>query len=156
MALSSVSYEMVIPWQTNLIWWCIITCQSVIWKKKLDNCIQGQGHSEGSKSQCSSRWYFLNHPTFCSQTWYCDEPPWARVHANRLVCYFRGQGHSKGSEYDSFFYICSIADPFATKLGLMVHYHKPECLMEKWDCCVQGQGHSKISNVNEYLYVQIF
>ena len=24
----------------------------------------------------------------------------------------------------------------------MVHYHKPECLMEKWYCCVQGQGYS--------------
>ena len=37
------------------------------------------------------------------------------------------QGHSKGS-YDqnvTFYYIFWIADPFATKLGLMVHYHKP-------------------------------
>ena len=40
--------------------------------------------------------------------------------------------------------ICT-ADPFATKLGLLVHYHKPECFTEKLDCCVQGQGHSKIS-----------
>ena len=27
----------------------------------------------------------------------------------------------------------------------MVHYHKPECLFEKVDCCVHGHGHSKIS-----------
>ena len=40
---------------------------------------------------------------------------------------------------------------FATKLGLMVHFHEPECLMEKWDCCVQGEGHSKFQNVNECL-----
>ena len=33
----------------------------------------------------------------------------------------------------------------------MVHYHKPECLMEKRDCSVQGQGHSKFHNVNEWL-----
>ena len=51
----------------------------------------------------------------------------------RLVRYFQGQGHSKGS-YDqntSFYCIFLIADPFATKLGLMVHYHKPEFLMKK-------------------------
>ena len=28
-------------------------------------------------------------------------------------------------------------DPFATKLGLMVHCLKSECLMKKLDCCVQ-------------------
>ena len=27
-------------------------------------CIQGQGHSQGSKWQCLSRWYLLNHQTF--------------------------------------------------------------------------------------------
>ena len=41
------------------------------------------------------------------------------------------------SKYDSFYYICWTADPFPTRLGLMVHYHKPKCLMEKWDCCVK-------------------
>ena len=33
----------------------------------------------------------------------------------------------------------------------MVHYHQPECFMEKLDCCVQGKGHSKISKCNECL-----
>ena len=46
------------------------------------------------------------------------------------------------------------ADPFATKLGLIVHYHKPECFMEKLDCCVQGQGHSKISKC-QWMFVQM-
>ena len=46
------------------------------------------------------------------------------------------------------------ADPFATKLGLIVHYHKPECFMEKMDCCVQGQGHSKISKC-QWMFVQM-
>ena len=32
---------------------------------------------------------------------------------------------------------------FATKDGLKVQHHKPECSVEKWDYCVQGQGHSK-------------
>ena len=34
-------------------------------------------------------------------------------------------------------------NPFATKLGLTVHHHKPEYPLKKVDCCVQGQGHSK-------------
>ena len=34
---------------------------------------------------------------------------------------------------------CSIA----TKLGLMVQHHKPECSVGKCDYCIQGQGHSK-------------
>ena len=46
------------------------------------------------------------------------------------------------------------AYPFATKLGSIVHYHKPECFMEKLDCCVQGQGHSKISNC-QWMLVQM-
>ena len=46
------------------------------------------------------------------------------------------------------------AYPFATKLGSIVHYHKPECFMEKLDCCVQGQGHIKISKC-QWLFVQI-
>ena len=41
-----------------------------------------------------------------------------------------------------FFFILQDADPFATKLSLMVHYHKQECLMKRVLCCVQGHGHS--------------
>ena len=48
------------------------------------------------------------------------------------------------SKYDHFYCIFWTADPFATKLGLIVHYHKPECPVEKWDYCIQG--HSKSSN----------
>ena len=54
------------------------------------------------------------------------------------------------SKYDKFYCIFWTADPFATKLGLIVHYNKPECFMEKFDCCVQGQGH-KFQNVRECL-----
>ena len=49
------------------------------------------------------------------------------------------------SKYDNVYCIFWTADHFATKLGLIERYHKPECFMEKLDCCVQGQGHSKIS-----------
>ena len=49
------------------------------------------------------------------------------------------------SHFDSFFHIFRTDDPFANKIGLIVHHHKLECLMEKLDCCDQGQDHSKIS-----------
>ena len=57
------------------------------------------------------------------------------------------------SKYDSFYNIFWTsfynifwnANPFATKLGLVVQYHKPECLMKKLGCCVQGQGYHKTS-----------
>ena len=60
-------------------------------------------------------------------------------HAKRLVCYFQGQGHSKRSyDHDSFCYIFWTADPFVIKLGLIVHYHKPVCIMMESDCCLCG------------------
>ena len=96
MALSTISYELLIPLQPNLVWWYVIISQSVLWKK-IDNCIQGQGHSEGSKCWCLSRWYLLNHLSFWYQTQYHDVSLWAGLHAKRLICYFQGQGHSKGS-----------------------------------------------------------
>ena len=43
------------------------------------------------------------------------------------------------SKYDNFCCIFWIAAPFATKPGLIVHYHKPECFMEKLDCIIMSQ-----------------
>ena len=63
--------------------------------EKLDYCIQGQGHSEGSKCRCLPRWYFLNRQTFCYQTRIVMHHN--EHHAKKVVCYFQGQGHTKGS-----------------------------------------------------------
>ena len=50
-------------------------------------------------------------------------------HAKRLVCYFQGQGHSKGS-YDQNMTITTVSyELLILLLVLIVHYHKPECLM---------------------------
>ena len=43
---------------------------------------------------------------------------------------------------------------FATKLGLIVQDHKPECPVEKWDYCIQGQGHSEGSKC-QWMYVRM-
>ena len=84
-----------------------------------------------------SRWYLLNHQAFCFQTWY-----W--IIKQELIW----------SKYDDVYCICWTADLFATKLGLIIHYHKPECFLEKLDCCVQGQGHSKILKC-QWIFVQM-
>ena len=58
------------------------------------------------------------------------------------------------AKYDNVYCIFWTADSVATKLGLIVHYHKAECFMEKLDCCVQDQGHSKISKC-QWMFVQM-
>ena len=73
--------------------WTYFMSQCLV--RKLDCCVQGQGHSEGSDCQ----WMFvqpvssgpLNH---CDQTRYGDALSWAGVHAKRLMCQLQGQGHS--------------------------------------------------------------
>ena len=46
-----------------------------------------------------SRWYLLNHQTFCFQTWYCDASLGVRVSCKKIYCYFQDPGHCKSS-YD--------------------------------------------------------
>ena len=59
------------------------------------------------------------------------------------------------SKYDKFYCIFWIDDFFfSTKLGLIKHYHKPECYMEKLDCCVQGQGHNNTSKY-QWMFIQM-
>ena len=61
-----------------------------------------------------------------------------KCHAKRLICYFPGQGQSKDL-YDQTHTVSTISFEllncyhFPRKLGLIVHYHKPECLKKKLD-----------------------
>ena len=48
----------------------------------------------------------------------------------KMFCYFQGQGYSVGSYY-RFYYVSSTGDPFATKLSLIGHHHKPDCLVKR-------------------------
>ena len=76
-----------------------------------------------------------------------------------LICYFQGQGHCK-SWYDQIVTFSAVSLELLilccqfTKLGLIVHYHKPECFTEKLDCCAQGQGHSKNFEC-QWMFVQM-
>ena len=33
------------------------------------------------------------------------------------------------------------AEPFATKLGMVLHHCEPECCLKRLVCCLQGQSH---------------
>ena len=115
MTLSTISSELLILRQPDLVWWYIIVSQSVLWKK-LDCCFQGQGQSKGSK--CLSRWYLLNHQIFCNQTWYCDALSWVGVSWKKICLLFsrsRSQQVHIWSKYDRFYCIFWTADLVATK-----------------------------------------
>ena len=63
--------------------------------------------------------------------------------SKRLVCC--SLGHSQGSynQNMTFWYIFWTADPFATKLGLMAHHHKVDCLVKRLDCCFWSRSRSQ-------------
>ena len=97
-----------------------------------------QGHSKGSKFQCLPKWYLLNILFFFNQTWYCDSSSWAGVSFKKIGLLFsrsRSQQWFIWWKYDSFYDIFWSADPFATKICLIDHYHKSKCPMKKLDCC---------------------
>ena len=148
MTLSTVLSGLLIAWQPNLVLWYIVRSQSVLWKK-LDYYIQGQGHSKGSKCLCLSRIYLLNYPTFCFQTWYCVASLWFKVSCKKIdVLFSRSKSLQeiiimiKIWQFALYFLNCW---SFCYQAWFNITYHKPECVMEKLDCCVQGQGHSKMS-----------
>ena len=38
--------------------------------------------------------------------------------------------------------VLSTAQPFATKLGMVMHHHGQECHVKRLICYIKGQGHS--------------
>ena len=95
-----------------------------------------------------SRWYLLNHQTFCLQSWYWDASLWVWVLFKKVDLLFSNSRSLQDliwSKYDNSYCIFWTADLFAIKLGLVVYYHKTQCFMEKLDCYAQGQGHNEHS-----------
>ena len=48
------------------------------------------------------------------------------------------------------------ADPLASKLRSVVHYHELECFVRKLDCSILGQGHSEVQNIKNVCSGDIF
>ena len=90
-----------------------------------------------------TRQYLLKCPAFCNQTLHGGISSWAAVPCRKigvLTSRSRLQWGFISWKYDCFYRIFWTADPFATRLGLMIHHYKPECLVRKLDRCVQSQG----------------
>ena len=73
-----------------------------------------------------------------------------------MRCYLQGQGHSVGSYY-RFYYAFSTGDPFATKLSLMGHHHKPDCLVKRPQIALfRDRFIMRVQQVTEYWSVLYF
>ena len=102
--------------------------------------------------------YLANRPAFCNQTWYGDALSWheTEFHGKRLGCYFHGQGNNNENSCSQNMTVCCIfwtADPFATKLTLMVqcYHYVPSCLCEKIALLCWRWMSKKIQNCNQCL-----
>ena len=138
---SALLSEMLFLWQPNLVWWYIIIRQMACVKSWITAFKVKVTVKVHNVYECLSILYFLNHQTFCHKDWLAvfKVKVTAGAHMIRM---------------QQFHYIFWTADPFATRLGLMVHYYKPEYLLKKLDCCVQDQGHSKSSKC-QWMFVQM-
>ena len=89
--------------------------------------------------------YLLNCWPFCYQTWFASiyhKPECFYGEIGLLCSRSRSQQHFKMSMnvcLDIFW----ITEPFATKLGTVMHHHEPDCCSKRSVCGLQGQGHSE-------------
>ena len=100
---STISSELQIFRQPNLVWWYIIISQSIL-LKTLDYCFEGQGYSEGSECRRLSR-YLLNRQIFFNQFLYCDATSWAGMSCKKIGLLFSRSGSQQrliSSNYDIF------------------------------------------------------
>ena len=153
MTLSTILSELLIPWQPNLVWCYITRSQNALWKK---NWLLHSGwrSQRRVKMLMFVQTVFYNHQAFCFQTWYCDASLWVRVSCKKIDLVFsqsRSPQELIWSKYDNFYCVFSTADPFATKLGLIVHCHKPECLWRNWIVVFKVKVTAKRQNVSECL-----
>ena len=138
--LSTILYELLSYLQPNMVWLYVIISQSAFWREKKWIAFSGSRSQWRFKVLTNvSRWYLLNLLTFCYQTWYGDALLWDEVSHKKiglLLSRSRSQWGPICSRYDCFCYIFWTADPFATRLGLLVHHHKPECLVKMLYYCI--------------------
>ena len=115
--------------------------------EKTDYCSQGQGHREDSKCQ----WVFvqiisseLQNILSPNLVWWCSTMSQS-VMPKTLLAIFKVKVTARLHMTKVWLYLLYLQNCWfsATKLGLIIHHHKPECLMKKLNYCIQGQGHNK-------------
>ena len=67
-------------------------------------------------------------------------------HTEKLVHYLQCESHSAGlynQNMTIFLWHRLICWSIWNQTWSIVQHHKPNCPVEKWDCCIQGKGHSE-------------
>ena len=116
---------------------------------KLDYCIQGQSHSDGSICERMFIWMIsseLLNILLPILVWWCSTMSQNVMQKEKSLLFSASQQGLIWSKYDSFFYIFSTVDSLAMELCLMIHRHKPCVLWKTLDYCIDG--HNEGSNVN--------
>ena len=102
--------------------------------EKIVQCVQCQGHSEGL-------FLLLHLQTIPSESqnillpnlvWWCSIM--SQRDLQNFLCVLFSRASQRGliwSKYDPFYFIFWTVDSLASKLDLMIHHHKPECLVKK-------------------------
>ena len=83
--LSTMSSELLILQQPNLVWWYMIISQNVLLKSGITLFKVKVTTKVQNVSDCLSKRYFLNHRKFCYQIWYGDAASWTRVSCRKKV-----------------------------------------------------------------------
>ena len=119
----------------NLVLWCIIMNRSVRQK----DCFAIFKVKFTLRAQMIKIWqflsYLLNCWSFCYWTWFDSTLSYARVFYGDigLLCSrSKSQQHFKMSMNvcpDNIFWI---AEPFTTKLGMVIHHYEQNCLSKNW------------------------
>ena len=117
-------------------WSCVLSLGFWFSVEKLDYCVQGQGHSRGSKCRWMFVWMLSSEPQnilLPSLLWWCSIMSQSVMRKKTIVCCHQGEGHSKGSCDQNMTFslyllncwflgnvhldnISSTAEPFVTKL----------------------------------------
>ena len=129
-----------------LVWLCSIMSQSVMQK----NQFTVFNVKVTVRAYITKLWlfllYFLNCWSVYNQTWFDSTAIKARVSCGKnWTLHSRSRSDRRVNMSvnvcpDDIF--CT-TEHFATKLGMFMQYHEPECHAEKLVHCLQCQGHSK-------------
>ena len=84
MTVSTISAELLIFWQPDLIGWYIIISWSILWKNWITVFKVKLTAKFQNVNKCLSRQHFLNHWHFYCQTWYGNASLWARLSFKKI------------------------------------------------------------------------
>ena len=120
----------------NLVWWCSIISQSVMWRKK--NCLL----SSRSRSQRGLIW--SKYDFFHYICWTVDLSATSHgliINHHKPECFMKTLDYCIQSQGpDDIF---KTAKHLVTILGIVMHHHELGCCAKRLVCYFQGQGYSK-------------